>query len=372
LKSISSVKSFFHGCLTNLSGDVRLNEKIIVIESDDWGAIRTPSKEVLRTFAKKGFDLEKSIYKVDALESGTDLENLFDLLLSVRNCYGETPIITTNSIMANPDFERIKESDFKTYHYELFTETYKKYPNHSSNLQLLKEGIQNKLITPQFHGREHLDVVRWLKALNQGDENVHFSFSLGSTYSGLGDYAFMEAFDWSSRNELSIQKEIITDGLRIFNDVFGYHSKSFIAPCYCWDSEIESTLENSGVRIIQGQRFQLSPTGSLNKYNLVSHYFGQRITKSLTCNVRNVFFEPVNNPKIDWTDQAMAGIQSAFLMKRPAVISSHRVNYIGSIDEMNASNGLKQLHNLLNKIIRKWPDVRFVGTNQLENYFCNE
>jgi hypothetical protein len=79
LRSISSIKSFVRGCLTNLSGNVRLNEKIIVIESDDWGANRTPSKEVLRMFDKKGFDLGKSIYKVDALESGTDLENLFEL-----------------------------------------------------------------------------------------------------------------------------------------------------------------------------------------------------------------------------------------------------------------------------------------------------
>ena len=369
MKSNSEIKSFLHGIRTNFLGDIRVKEKIIVIESDDWGAIRTPSKEVLAAFEEKGFDLSKSIYKVDALESKTDIENLFDLLQSFKNYYGESPIITANSIMANPNFEKIKECNFETYHYELFTETYKKYPNHSTNLGLLKKGIENKLIYPQFHGREHLDIVRWMKALNSGDENVHFSFSLGSTYSGKADYAFMGAFDWSSKDDLPKQEEIVADGLRIFKEIFGFESRSFIAPCYCWDSALDNVLENSGVRILQGQRIQLAPTGTLNSYNLIPHHFGQKITNGLICNVRNVFFEPVNNPTIDWANQAMAGIQAAFLMRRPAVISTHRVNYIGSIDERNASNGLNQLKSLLSQVLKKWPDVRFVTTNELENYF---
>jgi hypothetical protein len=372
MRAIHNARSFLRGLRTNIPGEIRVNEKIIVIESDDWGSIRTPSKSVLDAFRKNAFELDKSIYKVDALESSSDIVNLFDLLGSFRNDFGETPIFTTNTIVANPDFEKIRESDFKTYHYEKFTETYKKYPEHSTNLSLLKQGIQQKLIFPQFHGREHLDIPRWMEALRSGNEKVLYSFSLGSTYSGKGDYSFMGAFDWSEKGEIEQHKAIIADGLNIFRDTFGFESKSFIAPCYSWDSDLEYALEENGVSIIQGQRMQLAPSGILKKYKLIPHYFGQRNSKALSFNVRNVFFEPVNNPNFDWTDEAMAGIQAAFLMKRPAVISTHRLNYIGFIDERNASNGLKQLKNLLKKILEKWPDVKFVSTNQLEKYFNNE
>lgn len=65
---------------------------------------------------------------------------------------------------------------------------------------------------------------------------------------------------------------------------------------------------------------------------------------------------------------AMARIQVAFLYNKPAVISTHRVNYIGYIDPKNRDNSLKQMKILLDKIIKKWPDVKFISTDQLSNY----
>lgn len=41
----------------NLSG-WKTNRKIIVIESDDWGSIRMPSKEVYELFLSKGFPID--------------------------------------------------------------------------------------------------------------------------------------------------------------------------------------------------------------------------------------------------------------------------------------------------------------------------
>lgn len=60
------VKSFLGGIKGNIRGTHRLKNKLLIIESDDWGAIRTPSAESLKAFASKGFELEKSLYKVDA------------------------------------------------------------------------------------------------------------------------------------------------------------------------------------------------------------------------------------------------------------------------------------------------------------------
>lgn len=364
----NNIRSFLGGIKGNALGLNRLKEKLLIIESDDWGAIRTPSRDALNAFAINGFDLDKSVYKVDALASNTDLEMLFNLLMSIKNVNGEIPVITANAIMANPDFEKIKESDFQSYYWEPFYKTFERYPEHGDNLKLWKKGMIEGVFYPQFHGREHLNIGRWMRALQKSDEKVRFSFEWGSTYSGEADYSFMEAYDWSFPSEIEQHKVIIKEGLEIFKDTFGFSSKSFIAPCYNWDSALEPFLANQGIEWIQGIRSQLSPTGTFENYRAIPHHFAEKNAYGSFYNVRNVFFEPANNPDRDWTDASMARIQAAFFMKRPAVINTHRVNYVGYIDPKNRDNGLRQLEKLLRTVIKKWPDVHFITTDQLSNY----
>jgi hypothetical protein len=100
----------------------------------------------LKAFKNVDFDVLRSLYKVDALvASQSDLEDLFDLFLSYKNVHGESPVITANAIMANPDFNRIDEGDFKTSCYERFTETFKHYPEHQNNLNIWRRGIDQKV-----------------------------------------------------------------------------------------------------------------------------------------------------------------------------------------------------------------------------------
>ena len=71
------------------------------------------------------------------------------------------------------------------------------------------------------------------------------------------------------------------------------------------------------------------------------------------------------NPDKDWVDSCLAQISNAFLFNKPAVICSHRVNYIGFIEQANRDRGLKNLSKLLHLIVKKWPEVRFISTDQL-------
>lgn len=362
------IKNFLAGVKTNINAKKKVKEKIVIIESDDWGAIRTPSVEALRAFEKYGFDLRNSVYKNDALASQTDLEDLFNLLLSFKNTDGEHPIVTANAIMANPDFKKIKESDYKKYFYERFTETFKKYPAHNKNLSIWEKGMQSKVFQPQFHGREHLNVNRWMKALQSGSQKIRFSFDWESTSSGEGDYSFMESLDWSNPKEINEQRKIIKEGLAIFEKTFEFKPKSFIAPCYTWDNKLEPFLADQGINCIQGIRVQKSPTGQFGNYHRIHHFFGEINNCNTFYNIRNVFFEPSTNINYDWVDAAMARIHAAFLFDKPAVISSHRINYIGFINPKNKENGLLKLKQLLTAILKKWPDVKFITTDQLEKY----
>ena len=363
-KLIKRQKAALSAHRTNSKGK-KLPGRYLIIESDDWGAIRTPSKKVLEAFNKRGLDLGNSVYKNDSLASNEDLDQLFNLLQSFSDNKGNPLKITANVIMANPDFKKIKADGFLKYHFQDFRETLLQYPAHDKAFEKWQQAIANGLFMPQFHGREHLQFNRWLKVLQSGNEDALFCFDLGATYSGKADYSFMEAFDWDQPADIEFQKKTISEGLSMFENVFGFNSQTFIAPCYNWDSKLEPLLLSKSVKLIQGTRFQFAPTGTFEKYNLIPHYFGEINKLGLTYNVRNCFLEPSQNVNKDWVDSCLAQIKIAFMWQKPAVICSHRINYIGCINEKNRDRGLSDLKMLMNTVLKKWPDVQFISTNQL-------
>ena len=351
---------------TNAAG-IKLPGRYLIIESDDWGAIRTPSKEALKLFEKRGLGLGNSIYKNDSLASNEDLDQLFNLLQSFKDSKGNALKITANAIMANPDFEKIKAADFTQFYFEDFRTTLQKYPEHDKAFLKWKQAIADNIFVPQFHGREHLQFKRWLKVLQSGNEDALFCFNSGATYSGKNDYSFMEAYDWDQPEDVNEQKKIVAEGLTMFENAFGFISKSFIAPCYNWDPKLEPMLASKGVKLIQGIRNQLIPTGIFDQYERLPHYFGEVNSSGLKYNIRNCFLEPSQLPGKDWVDSCLAQVQSAFLLKKPAVICSHRINYIGFINQHNRDRGLKDLETLIKIVLKKWPDVTFISTDQLND-----
>ncbi|MHB2153614.1 hypothetical protein ACX8XN_04350 [Calditrichota bacterium GD2] len=325
-----------------------------------------PSKKVYDAFLEKGYPVDRTEYnRLDALESNDDLEHLFTVLVRHKDSNGRPPIITANTIVANPDFDQIRESGFQTYHYEHFSKTLERYPKHNMVIDLYRQGMDDRLFHPQFHGREHLNVHRWMKALQSGSEDLAFTFSHRTTYSGREDYNYMEALDYDSPFELESHKRILIDGLRIFRETFGFESKSFIASCYTWHSEVEKTLAENGVKYMQGGRWQNIPTGSFGHYKTKYHYIGQKNTNGLTFLVRNALFEPALIQKSDWVGYTLNNIATAFRWYKPAIISSHRINFIGYLDEQNRIRNLKLFDELLHSILKKWPDVEFMTSDEL-------
>jgi hypothetical protein len=103
-------------------------KRIVVIESDDWGMIRTSSKASFDRLSQKGYPLQKSIYASnDAFETTTDVQRLAACLLNFKNAAGNTPKFTLNNVLFNPDFHRIEYENFQAYHRQIFTETAKEY-----------------------------------------------------------------------------------------------------------------------------------------------------------------------------------------------------------------------------------------------------
>ena len=88
--------------------------------------------------------------------------------------------------------------------------------------------------------------------------------------------------------------------------------------------------------------------------------------------VRNCEFEPSSNPDVDWVDKCLSDIRMAFQWGKPAVISAHRVNFVGYIDSKNRDRNLRSLERLLTSIVRQWPEVEFLSGVELGNLLLGE
>lgn len=364
--------------LINITG-FRTSQKLVVFESDDWGTIRMSNLDAFNKLLSKGYPVDQSSYnKFDSLESNDDLIQLFNVLNSVKGSDGKPAKFTINNIVANPDFEKIKEVNFQDYFWEPFTKTLERYPNHHQVMPLYKQGIAEGLIMPQFHGREHLNVVRWMKALQQNDTAVHdafehqvFSPCISKTKGYTNEY--MDALDYDDISSLKTQQDIIVEGLELFEKLWGFPSKSFIAPCYTWDSTLEAVMAEKGVKYLQGIVNQFNPIAEPGyQYHKKYHYQGQRNAYGQRFLVRNAFFEPTNNPNYSWEQDCINRMEIAFKWKKPAIISSHRLNYIGFLNTENRTTNLKRLQTLLKAIVKKWPEVEFISSDELGDIMNKE
>lgn len=350
----------------------RTNRKFVVFESDDWGSLRMPSAEVFNTIQISGIDVvsdEGAVFnKYDSLATSEDISALFDTLSSVKDSTGRSAVFTPVSVVANPDFDRIRESGFAQYFYEPFTETLRRYKGCENAFALWQEGISRKMFVPQFHGREHLNVRVWMHALRAGNRIARTGFDncfWGMTTKNEPDIGveFQAAFDFIDPDDLSYQEEVLTSGLDLFRDLFGYKPSYFVPPNGPFSSRLEPLLSEKEVRYLSMPRIQSEPIG-YGKTRKKLHWIGKKTRTGLTIISRNCFFEPVND-HLDWVDKCLSDISVAFRWHKPAVISSHRVNFTGGLSTENRRKGLDRLKELLRRIMQKWPDAEFVTSEEL-------
>jgi hypothetical protein len=359
-----SFKQTLGGNLKNAIG-WRTNRKIIVIESDDWGSIRMPSKDVRDILINKH---PHSFYggtydRVDNLANERDLAAIFDVLSKFKDKNGNHPIITANTVVANPDFIKIKEIGYQKYFWEPFTLTLKGYKNHQNTFNLWKEGIEKGMFLPQFHSREHIDVAQWMLSINSNEQSALDAFDCGTWIMKRASGERIDvAYNYTTDTQLAFILKSIEEGATLFQEIFGYKSKSFIAPAYTWDNKIEEKFNDLGFKYIQGGLYQIFPA-MYNKKRI--NYTGRENEFGQIYLMRNVHFEPALTPLQDCVPKALLDIERAFRWRKPAIISSHRLNYIGNLEEQNRINTLNQLQKILSVVVKKYPDVEFMTSDKL-------
>jgi hypothetical protein len=264
----------------------------------------------------------------------------------------------------------IRDEHFEQFYYEPFSKSIEEV--HSLNvLKLWTDGIKNGLFQPQLHGREHLHALQWLAELRAGNQELLKAFDLksfGIPYTPVlmkrrkNLQAALDVYGLPGEEEF--KEQWVKDSAEIFKNTFGFHSRTFIAPAYIWRNNLQEILRKEGIEAMQGIKLQYQP--KINGYKRIFHYTGHR-KQGMKFLVRNVFFEPSLFREKDWTKETFDGIKQAFKKKQPAIIGSHRINYIGSLNEQNRTRNLAILKDILQKTVAKFPDVQFMSSDELLN-----
>lgn len=359
--------------LINARG-TRLNSKIVVFESDDWGSIRIPNNEVRSQLIHKNLIKENDPFsKYDTLETAADYFALYEIFEKFKDSKGNHPILTANVIMNNPDFIKIKSDNFTNYYSESFIDTYQNYPNIGNAWEALKVGIDQKMIVPQFHGREHLNVKRWMRFLTEGNERYRFAFdrncfSIDEVSAENRRGNLMAAYDYNNDEELKYVQKSIIHGLAEFEGLFGFKSKTTVAPCYVWDTQVEEAFKKSQVETFQGSYLQNCPVQGKD-FQKKYRYSGQVNNLGQHYLVRNGLFEPSITKSSQWVSKCMESIDIAFKWGKPAIIGTHRINFCSRLEENKRTENLGDLHELFSQMLKKWPDLEFMDSASLSNKY---
>ncbi len=369
--------SIKHNIISNIKNipGWRTSRKFLIIECDDWGGIRMPSKSAFSKMVSAGLKLNNGKYnKYDTLETRDDLMQLFDILESVRDQNNKPAVMTPVTNVANPDFGKIRAEGFTNYHFEKFTDTLNKYYPDSDVFKLWKEGSEAGIFVPELHGRDHTTAQIWMQKLKDGNKELLVAFdhgfvSLDIPGVPLPAREFRAEFYFTSEEQKPFLKNAIRDSVALFREIFGRLPRVFVPANGIFHPEFDEIAESLGIRFLYVNHSTPYPVnGGALKYR----YFttGKKGPGKLTYYTRNCAFEPSDT---DYTgiDPTLKQVEAAFRWGKPANISTHRVNFAGGIDPANRAKGLTELKKLLKAILKKWPDVEFMSSGDALDYMRN-
>ena len=345
----------------NLFRGFHTSRKLLIIEVDDFGTSQYTDVDALESI-KNSRNKLPYFYQHDRLESYSDLSKLFEVLTSVKDKNGNHAVFTPLTVMSNPNKDKILESGI--YQYEVFSDTIKRIHGLETwNLWL--QGVNMGIFVPEFHGREHLNTDLWMKKIFVDNHLMSDLFQKGIFVYQIEDGSSVPPYTFFDENERLNKVNAIESGLKIFKDTFGREAVSYTPPAGGYAYSQELTLSKNGVKAVQLSYQQKIINDDNFKVESKMHYYGERSRySSIIYTPRNAVFEPHSDMWKDCVSHCLAKIDLAFKLRKPAIVSSHRVNFIEN-ELSNKINGLEKLATLLKQIVKRWPDVEFLSSADL-------
>lgn len=353
--------------------------KVVVFESDDWGwCHRCPDMNSFYALSSTDFMKESGeayslLWGKYTLESPEDLERLFKILEKYRGGDGRYPIFQANYIMSSPDYEAIMTNGYETFQEIVIPDVPSRWQR-GDFIAKAKEGIKRGVWYPEYHGNTHFNTKEWMKLIKRKDKSTLQSFIFQTPANGDRE----DDCEYDPTLSFKEQKASITTGIERFYNVFGYYPYSSIAPKYIFQTKTERALSQNKIRVIQAKNYQLLQQRSL--FDMIRGKIINFLVKKSTDKpwqisvgdynpklklrylLRNVNLEPggrEDRETLHGANEAYNEIISAWQRNEPAIVNTHRLNYVYPENKW-AEEGFKQLDWLLNKIQTEHPTAVYL------------
>ena len=324
--------------------------RAVVLESDDWGLCAwSPDVQGWRALADQPVFRSPSgrRYAGSTLESAEDVRAMTDLLGMFRGGDGFPPVWQANMILAAPDYAKLAPPAFDTPQLPLL-----EFPNTPSRWMRPKlwEEItvarMSGLWWPELHGLHHLPAKAWLAALRRGVPDARRAFEHQSPVCAAvdvsGEYHPSEPAESRTRD--------LETAVATFRRLFGRLPLSMCPPDYRWDEQLERDAERLGITTFQGKGEQLGHAFPRLRRLLLRYRWPHLHNARFYLPIR-IAFEPQGSPsgvRVGAVAVQRAA-REAWNRGQPAVISSHRVNYV-HLDAAAAEGGRAALRDLLHRL----------------------
>lgn len=341
----------------------------LVIESDDWGACEyAPTREIWETMkASIPADSFPSIGN-SKLESAEEINALCSLLERFPGSDGIPATLTAFICLANPDYQKIRESNFEHYFDIPIDQGFPPAWGGENVMKTWLEWIARGIVSPEFHTRlHHTHPTRWLSLLRENSpegEEARRRFDQEIYWRGKHDpeYADMSPF---------MMNEWFVPALKTFQRLFGSLPNAAITSDATPLTEIiwaangiqSFCLRNFSIPGGEPIVYHTKPWNNQDPSTPMGAWNPQ--TDMVYLN-RNIFFEPAFDPDYSF-EKTIEHIHAVWERNEPAVVSSHRLNYANWNSEI-AERGFTELERLLKEVSRT-KNVRFFSTREIADVY---
>ncbi|RMF78472.1 MAG: glycosyl hydrolase [Nitrospirae bacterium] len=304
---------------------------VLVVESDDWGP---------------GFPGQAEA-----------LARLRRLLRSHRDRHGRGAVMTLGVLLAAPDRRAMGAGDPLVYRAVTLEDR-----RYAALRAEMAQGVAEGVFSLQLHGREHFwppalvararteaEVRRWLT--DPGEPEIY----------ALAPYLQSRWIDAAALPSRPLPRADLEQAVReeaaLYRDLFGTAPRVVVPPTFVWPEALEEIWARAGVEVLvtPGTRY----TGRGAAGELVSDGSvlcnGDRLGGGLVAAVRNGYYEPSLG---HGREEALRAFEENLRCGRPTLLESHAFNYVGEA----AASGMQGLARLLEELLERHPNLRFLST----------
>lgn len=330
--------------------------RAVVIQSDDWGfAGFAPAAEAWRGVERDSLAPGRfpDTYWDSTLEDAAAVEAMTEILAAARGRDGLPAVFQPNYILFSMDHDG---TQWRRYALPALPPAYRRPGLWAAVAEARRAGVWH----PELHGAWHYDPdLRIARAL----ESPAAARATAAGITVFRDaHGARELGPWRDREVLAAELDA---SRAVFAELFGTEPASVIAPDYTWSARNEDIWVSRGLRIIQAKREQRDPTLPAGRAGRVVKWLDRRLAHLIRADrsyvERNCRFEPAQHGDPDQVaDRCARQVFGAWAAGEPAVIETHRVNFV-HLDAGVAERGRDGLAGLLQRIGAQSPGPLFLS-----------